>query len=222
MDERLDNLFAWQVLAPLTVGFPYLPYTNASMSVVGLAHVLNDVVLNRRTRIIELGGGVSTLLLGRLRNLNKLDFELITIEHDEHWSTSLRGLLEAEGIASSIEVVYAPLSPCTLAQDNARWYDLEVLERHTAGKKFDLALVDGPPAWQLGHNLARFPALPALRDKMAESFSFYLDDINRPGELSIIGKWSEAFGLRFDCSQRTFAVAQVGSSRYCAPLIRAT
>ncbi len=221
MDERLDNLFARQILAPLTIGFPYLPYTQASLSIVALAHILNDVVLNRRTQIIELGGGISTILLGRLAKVNKLDFRVTTIEHDEHWAKGLRDLLAAEG--SSIEVAHAPLRPCELSPHKVEWYDLEVVERATAGKQFGPRdrRRPRPPRSSSGASSRATRRSPALRDKMAERFSFYLDDANRPGELTIIGKWSAAFGLRFDCSQRTFAFARVGSSQYCEPLIRA-
>jgi hypothetical protein len=60
-----------------------------------------------------------------------------------------------------------------------------------------------------------------LNDVVLNRRTQIIDDANHPGELTIIGKWSEPFGLRFDCSQRTFAFTRVGSAQHCEPLIRA-
>ncbi len=52
--------------------------------------------------------------------------------------------------------------------------------------KYDLVLVDGPPSVQ---KLNRYPALPYLHGKLAERFSFYLDDAQRQGETQVVKRW---------------------------------
>ena len=45
---------------------PYLPWGAGAMRPAGLVTVCNDIVLNGRRRIVELGTGISTVLLARL------------------------------------------------------------------------------------------------------------------------------------------------------------
>ena len=45
---------------------PYLPWGSGSMRPAGLVEVCNDVVLNDRCNIVELGSGVSTVMVARL------------------------------------------------------------------------------------------------------------------------------------------------------------
>ena len=46
---------------------PYLPWGSGALRPAGLATVCNDVVLNVRRRVVELGSGVSTVMLARRR-----------------------------------------------------------------------------------------------------------------------------------------------------------
>ena len=45
---------------------PYLPWGSGTMRPAGLVAVCNDIVLNDRRRIVELGSGISTVLFARL------------------------------------------------------------------------------------------------------------------------------------------------------------
>jgi hypothetical protein len=57
---------AWQILSPLLVHGGYLPWTTGSMRPAGLVEVCNEIVHGDRTRVLECGSGVSTVLLARL------------------------------------------------------------------------------------------------------------------------------------------------------------
>ena len=61
--DRKDML-AMAALAPLSRGF--LPWSQASMRPSGLLAVVNDIVINRRTKIVECGSGISTFYIARL------------------------------------------------------------------------------------------------------------------------------------------------------------
>ena len=61
----------------------------------------------------------------------------------------------------------------------------------------DLLVVDGPPAFEDGFGLARHPALPVLRGRLAPGATVVLDDIERPGEREVVRRWEREFGLTF-------------------------
>ena len=69
-----------------------------------------------------------------------------------------------------------------------QWYDDAVvaagLDAALQGDLIDLLLVDGPPAYAVGHGLARYPALPVLRDRLAPGATVVLDDVERPGGIA--------------------------------------
>lgn len=59
------------------------------------------------------------------------------------------------------------------------------------GNDFDLLIVDGPP--ESTGEFARFPALPVLEKRLAESCTVLLDDVHRPNEAQILQDWQQAF-----------------------------
>lgn len=60
----LDDAAAWHALTPLLR--PYLPWSAGSMRPAGLVLVLNDVWFRMPELIVELGSGMSTLVVARL------------------------------------------------------------------------------------------------------------------------------------------------------------
>lgn len=195
---------------------PYLPWGPGAMRPSGLLAVCNDIVLNRRRHVVELGSGVSTILLARLLTQQHPDggFRLAAVEHDLYWAGWVSGQLDREGLGREVTVVHAPLAEHAAAQPGLQWYDAEALDRGLdealSGEPVDLLLVDGPPAWQDGHELARYPALPALRHRLAEGASVILDDIERPGEQEILRRWEHETGLRFGRLAERAGVAMAG------------
>jgi hypothetical protein len=73
------------------------------------------------------------------------------------------------------------------------WYDSQLVREHAAEFKADMIIVDGPmsSSWRM----ARYPALPVLRDFLADDFTIVLDDINRKDELCIASSWSKMYKL---------------------------
>lgn len=185
------------------LGGPYLPWGAGAMRPAGLATVCNDIVLNRRRHIVELGSGVSTILLARLltQQCPGGGFRLAAVEHDPGWARWVGEQLDREGIGAHVRVMHASLVPHASAEPGLSWYDQSALDAgldHTlGGESIDLLVVDGPPAYADGHGLARYPALPALRDRLAPGATVILDDVERPGEQEIIHRWERETGLTF-------------------------
>ena len=192
---------------------PYLPWGSGAMRPAGLVTVCNDIVLNERHRIVELGSGISTVLLARLLTQRPPPggFLMATVEHDPLWARWVREQLDREGIGTDVTIVRAPLMPHPLAERGLRWYDeaalAEALGEALRADPIDLLLVDGPPAHAAGLGLARYPALPALGDRLAPGGTVVLDDAERPGEQEVLRRWERETGLAFDRSAERGGVA---------------
>lgn len=173
------------------------------MRPAGLVAVCNDIVLNRRRHIVELGSGVSTVLLARLlaqrQSLN--GYQLAAVEHDPRWGGWVSDQLDREGIGAHVTVVRAPLLAHALAAPGLTWYDPAAIDAELdpalGGEPIDLLLVDGPPAYAEGYGLARYPALGALRDHPAPGATVMLDDVERPGEREVLRRWESETRLIF-------------------------
>jgi Methyltransferase domain len=193
--RRFDQEVALFALGALTG--PYLPWGSGSMKPAGLVAVCNDVVLNERRSIVELGSGVSTVMLARLlhRSAGAGRRRLVAVEHDATWRRWVAGQLHEEGVDHDVVVLAAPLRPMRAADAAPGWYDEAVLDQ-TIGA-IDLLVVDGPPAFGAGLGLARHPALPKFRDRLAPGATVVLDDVERPGEQEVLRRWEDEFGLAF-------------------------
>jgi hypothetical protein len=181
---------AWQILSPLLVDGGYLPWTTGSMRPAGLVEVCNEIVHGHRTRILECGSGVSTVLLARL--LHQRERGVITsLEHDPHWATLIRDHLQREHLADVARVIHAPL------RGDPPWYRLDQMP-----DEIDLLIVDGPPAFDPGHGAPRAPALVQFDDKLVHGAAVILDDIDRPGEQQVLATWETTTSWRFQLKLR--------------------
>lgn len=170
----------------------------------GLAAVCNDVIINARRRIVELGSAVSTVLLVRLltRRRPPGDWGLAAIEHDTRWVQRVTDEQEREGIGDHVMVLHAPLVPHGLAQEDLLWYDEAVL---AAGST---------PRWEVTSStcwswtahlrmhrgmdgLARDPALPVLQHRLEPGATVVLADVEQPGEQEVVRRWERELGLSF-------------------------
>lgn len=206
-----QDLAALQILAPLSTG--YLPWSSFALRPSALVGILNEIVIHRRRRVVELGGGVSTLYLGRL--LQRLDGRQDTVEHDEDWATLLDEQLAAEGLGEVVNVVHAPLAPTSRGwEPGAQWYAEDKVADLRSGEPVDLLVVDGPPAWSRERRHARYPALPFFRDLLAPRAAVILDDIDRRGEREVVARWEDEHGIAFE---RRFSDGSIAVGRLPGP-----
>jgi predicted O-methyltransferase YrrM len=155
------------------------------MRPAGLVEVCNEIVHGDRTRILECGSGVSTVLLARL--LRERGRGAVTsLEHDPHWATLIQDHLQREHLEQIARIVHAPL------QGDPPWYRLGELP-----DEIDLLIVDGPPAFEPGHSARRTPALTRFDARLAPEAAVILDDIDRPGEQQTIATWETSTSWRF-------------------------
>jgi predicted O-methyltransferase YrrM len=206
---RTDDIYALNVLQPL-LQEGYLPLTISAMRPVCLATILNDIIINQRKQILEFGSGISTLLIGRLARKNNLTLSLISIEHDAQWAQLLEAIILTEQLESFIEIVHAPLQPCSFSIGSNKWYDEKKVDNKTGNKLFDLVIIDGPPAYEKVKQEARYPAGPYVYGKLTENAAVFLDDAEREGERSILKKWEEEYKISFNTIVETLAHLHLG------------
>ena len=180
---------AWHILSPLLVQGGYLPWTTGSMRPAGLVEVCNEIVHGNRTRILECGTGVSTVLLARLLREREAGV-LTSLEHDPHWATLIQDQLRREHLDRHVRVVHAPLHA------DPPWYLLDEMP-----DDIDLLIVDGPPAFEPGHGARRAPALARFDDRLVLDAAVILDDIDRPGEQQVIATWETSTTWRFQLNR---------------------
>lgn len=202
---HFDGL-ALQMLAPLSTA--YLPWTDMSMRPSGVVTLLNDIMLNRRRRVVECGSGVSTFYMAKL--LSQSGGHLFTIEDDPEWGLLLRQILEEHQLEDHVSIIIAPLAPTDLALEGNHWYAQDELHLLIEGPPIELLLVDGPQAAEPRNWLSRYPAVPFFRGNLSEDCTIVLDDIDRRGEQEVARRWEAQLGRRFSRRPGGIAVSAPG------------
>ncbi len=189
------DLHALEVLRPLLDTGGYLPWTEGALRPAALAAVCNEIVFADRRLIVELGSGVSTVVLARL--LRERGGQLISLEHEPSWAGVVRSQLDRESLRDVARLIEAPLEPHPLAVEGASWYPAAAVDQ-LPETGIDLLLVDGPPGYGDGMERSRYPALPALADRLSPAAMIVLDDARREGERAIVEAWGrESPGWNF-------------------------
>ncbi|WP_162846164.1 O-methyltransferase [Seongchinamella sediminis] len=154
-----------------------------------LAH---ETILRNPRLIVELGSGVSTLILGQILAKNG-EGKLISLDHDVEWAARTQKNIDALGLSHVVEVVHAPLAPMKMEEGTFLWYSTES-DLINQLKNIDILLIDGPPRTanqdrpDQGH-AARYPAFSFFWEKMSPDAIIFVDDANRRGEREMIKHW---------------------------------
>lgn len=193
---RMDDMYSMGLLQSLLNGYPYIPFTTFSFRPFCLNVILNDIIINHRKSIIEFGSGISTVLIGRLIKKNDLHTTIISFEHNDVWVDVMKKMLKNEQLDDVVQIVHAPLKESAFSTFSP-WYDPEVIENSIENNRFDLVVVDGPPAWEKAKEKARYPALPFLKERLTDTFCILLDDANRAGEKNVLQLWEQQLGFTF-------------------------
>jgi predicted O-methyltransferase YrrM len=183
---------ALEVLRPLLDAGGYLPWTEGALRPAALVVACNEIALGERGEVVELGSGVSTVVLARL--LRERGGRLTSLEHDPHWARFVDEQLEREELAGVATLIQAPLEPHEAALDGAGWYSASAVA--AIPSEIELLLIDGPPAGE-GAERSRYPALTVLAGHLAASAVVVLDDAARTGEQDVLRRWQESGEWRF-------------------------
>jgi predicted O-methyltransferase YrrM len=180
--EALQNLNA--VLPTSDV----LPATRGWAASPDLLLALIDLVIAERpSLIVECGSGASTLWLALALRRFGIDGRIIALDHDPVFSGRTRDFLARHDVLDLAEVRDAPLESFSLDGETYSWYARTAWE-DLAG--IDLLFVDGPPA-ATGHQ-ARYPALPLLNKSLSPIATIVLDDLIVPDMRELLSRWLDA------------------------------
>ena len=196
--ETKSEIRGWQQLEWLLKELSEpVAVTNMAVHPSTLAWVINDIRINRRQHIVELGAGLSTQLIAKC--LQKCYPEgpvptFTSVEENEEWIGYLRNLLNKDDLGKYVTFVHAPRT----LTENGSWYKKEVLTQSLANTGVDLLLVDGPSIMQSSQREDRFAAIEYFLPRMADRYTLFVDDAERPAERKLLQVWGEREQLTFE------------------------
>jgi hypothetical protein len=160
-----------------------LPWTEHWSAAEDFLLLLAEHCLTRQpSSILECSSGLSTLVLARCCQLNDRG-QVLSLENGEEFARATRRNLEALGLEQHARVLHAPLSHQQIGDREYQWYT----PAEELPKNIGLLVVDGPPGFLQPHS--RYPALPLLRDQLANGCQVFLDDAAREDEQEIAARW---------------------------------
>ncbi len=187
--QTFRQLEALQNLNTLLPASDVLPATRGWAASPDLLVVLVDLVISERpSLVVECGSGASTLWLALAMRRFGIDGRIIALDHDPVFGGKTRDLLARHDVRDLAEVRDAPLESFSLDGETYSWYARRAWEDLTG---IDLLFVDGPPA-TTGHQ-ARYPALPLLSGSLSPAATVVLDDLVVPDMQKVLRLWLDAY-----------------------------
>lgn len=180
--KRVQDIVTLFEMVPIRSGLPALGLWTASADL--LVELVDRVVHERPTTVVEGGSGVSTVVMALAAKEHGLPTRIVALEHQEAWAEHTRAMLERHGVAEYAEVRLAPLAPTSLDGHETPWYDAAAIADLT---DVGLVLVDGPPEGTGPR--ARYPMVPLLKDQLAARCTILVDDTDRPGDADVVERW---------------------------------
>jgi len=152
-----------------------------------LAQLVSTIRAREPDLIVEVGSGVSTVVAAYcLEKIGK--GQIISIDHDKQFAELTRKHLEQHNLSQRAVVLFAPLKTSEIKEQEWLWYDISGL---TVPSPIDMLIVDGPPGYT--QQLARYPALPFLYNRLNRDAVVLMDDGARPDEKKIVEIWEKEF-----------------------------
>lgn len=183
--RQVQALHAIHTLLPIRSPLP--PMGQYTIDPDFAALLASTVLEHRPRRVLELGSGVSTLIVAyALRAAG--GGQLVSVDESERYRDSTLAHIRRHGLEDVAHVIHAPLVERQVGDSPYRWYDTT---RFGDIPAIDLMIVDGPSG-RTGP-LARFPALPLLWHKLGPASVILMDDADRDDERHIITKWCEQY-----------------------------
>jgi predicted O-methyltransferase YrrM len=153
----------------------------------GAEVLAREVGSSRPERVVELGSGASSLVIGlQLRHAGR--GHLYTLEHEPHYAAVTRRHVQALGLEPWVTVFDAPLVDWPLGEEHFRWYRLP--DEVTALGQIDFLVIDGPPQSLDPEGTPRYPALAVLGERLGPGSTVFVDDANRAGEQRMLARWT--------------------------------
>ena len=161
-----------------------------------LLRLHTHIMATRPRVVVEFGSGASTLVIADALSQNGTG-KLISMEHSDYYGAQTLETLEAEQLQGWVDLRIGDLETWEGehlnpegAEKPSRWYARSLLDDI---EQVDLLWVDGPPGATC--LFSRYPALPALADKLSPHAEVWLDDTIRQEEQDICERWAKDGGF---------------------------
>jgi hypothetical protein len=181
-------------LKALQILQPYMPKSYVfesgfSMSFQAIQHIANDIVVYRPESILEVGSGLSTIILNNV--IQQLDYNpsFISLDQDPDWQEHLKiqcPSVDFRSFSISKENHFS-------FQGKGSWFDIPA-GNDLLNKTYDLIIVDGPKGSESKY--ARFGILGLLRGRLGKLPILFLDDTDRHDEKMIRDAAKEMLGFK--------------------------
>nr|WP_291512768.1 class I SAM-dependent methyltransferase [Abyssibacter sp.] len=183
---EVRQLYSWVSLVNVLQPRLVLPEPGRWAASADLLATLHSLVVRERPhRVVELGGGLTTLVTAYALERCGLNSEIVSIDHDLHFQALTKQQAGEHQQASRVRFVHAPLE----AVGGWCWYTMNPLADIA---DIDLLVVDGPP-WGLDGS-TRAPA-EQLFERLSNGAWILVDDANRDAEQSMIDAWCRRYPL---------------------------
>jgi predicted O-methyltransferase YrrM len=153
-------------------------------------YLINLIFLEKPLNIIELGSGLSTLLI--LKAAEKIGYtpNFISFDSDEYFLSETKNRLDSESILeSSVKLIFSPIVDIDLFDKRYKWYSIH--GNNINLDKLDLIVIDGPVGTLCKNS--RYPALHFFKKYIKKGTIVILDDANRLDEKEIVELWRKEF-----------------------------
>lgn len=178
-----------------------------------LLRLHTHIMATRPPVVVEFGSGASTLVIADALSQNGTG-QLVSIEHSDHYGAQTLDTLQAEQLEGWVDLRIGELEAWDgehLNPEDAKkpsyWYPISLLEGIDS---VDLLWVDGPPGATC--LFSRYPALPALADRLSANAEVWVDDTVRQEEKDICKRWAEDYDFEL-----TFSPLEKGLGRLIRP-----
>jgi predicted O-methyltransferase YrrM len=183
--RQLESLFS--LFATVKVDAP-LPFLRGWAISPDMATILVSLIRETRPNcIVEAGSGASTILSSYcLKEAG--NGKMFSLDQDSQFGRKTMEALRRHGLQDIATVVHAPLKDLTLGDRKYTWYDTGCVGELP---RIDLLVIDGPPEFL--HELARYPALPVLFEKLSPNAVVLIDDAADSCNRRIVDLWMKEF-----------------------------
>lgn len=159
------------------------PYTGWAASPELCGHILDAIRNHHPDTIVEAGGGVSSVVVGYALE-EQGHGRLVSLDHMDEYASVTRRRISQHRLQDVVSVRHAPMTHMQIGGEVWPWYDLQAIDDL---ETIDMLIIDGPP--EQTRTQARYPAVPALYDRLSDDAVVILDDAYREDETAIVKRW---------------------------------
>ncbi len=154
-----------------------------------------------RMSVVELGSGVSTIVLASVLPRMVKELDITAIEGEKYYVHHVQELVRRYDLDRYITVRWVPFAKTALGI----WFSKPELQQVMSDKRVDMLIVDSPPG--VSSRCARQPAIPFFLPYLKPNATVMLHDALRPDESLIAKDWRQYFRVCYRIKTlRGFAV----------------